>query len=609
MRLARGYTRLQLLYQFVGSTGHTSELDEAVASILSEAAGLLHATTVELLLLRSDEEVGRRVSWRAGRVVTTALEENGTDQWWSAALGGDPVLLSQSGTRAAGGTEQGVESVRDGIAVALRPSGDVAAVLLVTDRTFQQETFGSEDLKVFEALAAHAAVALDKARVVDRLRRVAEERAHEALHDPLTGLPNRRAFNDAIAATMHRGETAAVLLLDLDDFKDVNDTLGHSIGDRLLKVTGQRLSDSGDCTVARLGGDEFAVLLPGVDADAAITHARALHEALCAPVPLLGVQLTTSASIGVTAFHGTSLTSDEVLAQADVAMYAAKAGRSGVQAYRAEDAHSTARRLALAADLKAALRDDALELFYQPQASARTGHVTGFEALLRWNHPQLGYVPPPEIIAVAHRTGLVRELSDSILGQALAARASWAVAGHDLDVSVNVTTADVADDGLVDRVDAALRATGTPPGALVVEITESDAMRDADRTMTVLRALEARGVRLSIDDFGTGHSSLAYLDRLPLHELKIDQSFVFRLEKDAADSTIVRATVNLAHDLGLRVVAEGVENDLARSLVIEMGCDLVQGFGLSRPIPAGEVLGWLARHDALTGAVRAVAVR
>jgi predicted signal transduction protein with EAL and GGDEF domain len=352
--------------------------------------------------------------------------------------------------------------------------------------------------------------------------------------------------------------------------------------------------------VARLGGDEFAVLLPGVSAATAVAHARAVHDALCEPVPLLGVELTSSASIGVTEFFGTSHSSDEVLAQADVAMYAAKAGRTGVQAYRAEDGHSTARRLALAADLKAALRGDALDLFYQPQACARTGRVTGFEALLRWDHPQLGHVPPPEIIAVAHRTGLVRELTDSILGQALRARASWAAAGHDLDVSVNVTPADVADQGLVECVDAVLAATGTPPGALVLEITESDAMRDPERSLLVLGALQARGVRLSIDDFGTGHSSLAYLDRLPVHEVKIDQSFVFRLEKDPTDSTIVRATVTLAHDLGLRVVAEGVENDLARSLVTEMGCDLFQGFGLARPMPARELLTWLARHEALT---------
>jgi diguanylate cyclase (GGDEF)-like protein len=490
----------------------------------------------------------------------------------------------------------------------------VEAVLLVTDRTFEEETFSAEDLKLFETLAAHAAVALEKARVVDKLRRLADERAHEALHDPLTGLPNRRAFSDAVQRAMFRGETAGVLLLDLDDFKDVNDTLGHSAGDRLLTVTGQRLIEHGPPSggtgtgtgmVARLGGDEFAVLLPGMNAEAGVAHAHALHKTLSAPVPLFGVELTTSASIGVTEFYGTSHSSDEILAQADVAMYAAKRAGCGVQAYRAEDGHSTARRLALAADLKVALREGALELHYQPQADAQTGEVTGFEALLRWQHPQFGYVPPPEIIAVAHRTGMVRDLTDAILSKALHSRATWAAAGHDLDVSVNVTPADIADLALVDRVEAALRATATPPGALVIEITESGAMRDPERSLVVLEALATRGVRLSIDDFGTGHSSLAYLDQMPVHEVKIDQSFVFRLEKDAADSTIVRATITLAHDLGLRVVAEGVETDLAKSLVTDMGCDRYQGYGLARPMPAAELLTWLARHDAHTLATRA----
>jgi diguanylate cyclase (GGDEF)-like protein len=615
IRLARGYSRLQLLYQFVGSTGHTSELADVVSSILSEAAELLHATTAQLVTMPSGDRPGRCTTWQAGAVGTEQVALDGQQTWWAAAMDGTPVILKHE-TSVRTGKDAGGETPRDGVAVALRTAADVSAVLIVTDRTFEKETFGTEDLKVFETLAAHAAVALDKAYVIDRLRRLADERAHEALHDPLTGLSNRRAFNDAVQIAMQRGETAAVLLLDLDDFKDVNDTLGHTAGDRLLTVTGQRLTaaartggvdpgaasgnDSETPMVARLGGDEFAVLLPGMNAKTASTYARELHELLCAPVPLLGVELTTSASIGVTEFIGTSRSADEVLAQADLAMYAAKAARSGVQAYRPEDGHSTARRLALAADLKVALRGDNLELFYQPQACALTGRVTGFEALLRWAHPQFGQVPPPEIIAVAHRTGLIRDLTDSVLRQALRAREKWAGAGHDLDVSINVTAADIADYDLVESVDAALRATHTPPGALVIEITESDAMRDLERSLIVLRALEARGVRLSIDDFGTGHSSLAYLDQLPVHEVKIDQSFVFRMEKNPTDSTIVRATVTLAHDLGLRVVAEGVENDLAKTMIAEMGCDLYQGYGLARPMPGHELLPWLTRYDAHT---------
>ncbi|MFY0408680.1 putative bifunctional diguanylate cyclase/phosphodiesterase [Solicola sp. PLA-1-18] len=588
VRLARGHTRLQLLYQFVGSTSHQAELEDAVASILSEASRLMHATTAQLVVLPDGDEPGRHLTWSAGVLRIEDVDLGASRAWWSAALGGQPVLFKRGASEPAG------DAPRDGLAVPLRPDGEVAGVLLVTDRTFEEETFGPEDLRVFEAVGGHTAVALDKARAVDRLRRLADERAHEAMHDPLTGLPNRRAFQQAVREAMGDESSTAVLLLDLDDFKDVNDTLGHSAGDRLLTVTGSLLAEASDGLVARLGGDEFAVLLPGLDVETALAHAATLHDVLSAPVPLLGVGLTTSASIGVTTFNGSSQSADEILAQADVAMYAAKADRSGVRDYRAEDGHSTARRLALAADLKVALADGALELYFQPQADARTGSVTGFEALLRWQHPQFGFVPPPEIVAVAHRTGLIHELTGTVLRRALEARAEWARSGHRLVVSVNVTPADVADPRLVDRVAAELRATATPPEALVVELTESDAMRDPERSLAVLTALHGLGVRLSVDDFGTGHSSLSYLDRLPVHEVKIDRSFVVRLEQVSADSTIVRATVTLAHDLGLRVVAEGVENDLTTALVAEMGCDSYQGYGLARPMPGADVLAWLA---------------
>jgi diguanylate cyclase (GGDEF)-like protein len=603
--LARGYARLELLYRFVGSTGHLSQLDAVMSSILSEAAQLLHATRAQLVVLPTggpgDGRYAHCVTWHDGQVSSEELDLRAASSqaWWRRCLEGETVLLRhESSTRRRTDAQEG--NPRDGIAVPLRPAATIEAVLLVTDRTFETETFGEEDLKVFETLTAHATVALDKARLVDSLRQLADERAHDALHDPLTGLLNRRAFDQAVEAVMNGDATAAVLLLDLDDFKDVNDTLGHSVGDQLLIVTGRRLGEASGHVVARLGGDEFAVLLPGMDVTAAVKHARELHKVLSEPVPLRGVELTTSASIGVTAFHGASRSSEEVMGEADVAMYAAKSSQSGVQAYRVEDSESTARRLTLAADLKAALREHQIDVWYQPQASARSGRVTGFEALLRWNHPRFGWVPPMEVIAVAHRIGLAGDLTTSVLRHALRARATWVREGHDLNVAVNVTPTDLAEGALLERVDAELATTGTPPGALVLEITESDAMRDPDQCLDVMSSLAARGVQLSADDFGTGHSSLAYLDRLPVHELKIDQSFISRLAKDSSDSTIVRATITLAHDLGLRVVAEGVESDRAWSLIADMGCDRYQGYRLARPMPGGEVLTWLTRHDART---------
>jgi EAL domain-containing protein (putative c-di-GMP-specific phosphodiesterase class I) len=290
-----------------------------------------------------------------------------------------------------------------------------------------------------------------------------------------------------------------------------------------------------------------------------------------------------------------------------VAMVAAKRARTGVEVYRTEDGISTARRLVLAADLPGALARGELDLFFQPQARSGSGEVAGFEALLRWSHPTYGWVPPPEVVAVAQRTGLLAALTDRVVGGALAARQEWRRAGHDLTVSVNVTPDDIVDPTLADRVRDALADAGVPATSLVLEIVESDALGDPEKALAVMEALAGLGIELSIDDFGTGYSSLAYLDRLPVDEVKIDQSFVFRLEKAAGDATIVRATVALAHELGLRVVAEGVESELATRLVTDMGCDLIQGFGLARPMPAGDVVGWLDRRRAhLAGPVAVV---
>jgi diguanylate cyclase (GGDEF)-like protein len=476
-------------------------------------------------------------------------------------------------------------------------------VLLVCDRSFDKETFGLEDVQVFEALAAHAGVAVERARSVSDLETLAGQRSFEARHDPLSGLLNRRAFNEAIATAMEVAASTnpqgsgVVLLLDLDDFKDVNDTLGHSAGDRIIMATAERLQNQAKGLVARLGGDEFAVLLPGMSLESGLAHARQLHGKLSRPVPLDGVQLTVSASIGVAQFDVLTESAEDLLVHADVAMYTAKSDRSGVARYHAEAGDSTARRMALAADLPRAIRSGVIELWFQPQAAAPTGCITGFEALVRWAHPVFGMITPEEIIAVAQRTGHMRRLTDAIVGHALEARREWADAGYELKVAVNVTPRDICDPTLVDRVRLTLAQTGTPAAALVLEVTESDAMKDPERSLLVMQDIHDLGVHLSIDDFGTGYSCLAYLDRLPVDEVKIDKSFVLRMERDAGDAVIVKATIGLAHDLGLRVVAEGVENELARALVQRLGVDLYQGFGLARPMPRGRVLEWLARYD------------
>ena len=608
--LVDGYARLQTLYRFVGSTGRAAELDDVMGSVLAEAGRLLRAERAELVMLGQDGAAGTifRSCPRDGLSSSPLREAELASAWWATAATGTSVLMPSDARDAREARD--ADAPRDGIAVPLETEG-YRGVFLVADRTFEKETFRVQDLQLFETLSAHAAVTLEKARLVDRLRRVAAEREHDALHDALTGLPNRRAFNEAVARTLSAGTGGAVLLMDLDDFKDVNDTLGHRAGDELLQVTGRRLrtmvvEDRGaqaSGTVARLGGDEFAVLLPGVGPDEAVGRARELLESVTAPVPMQDITLTTTASIGVAPIPLDARDSDELLVHADVAMYAAKAAGTGVAPYVPEDTDAVHRRLALAGELPSAIEQRAFEVWCQPQVDARSGAVTGVEALLRWWHPSYGWVPPTEVVAIAERTGVLGRLTLAVLGESLRLRSEWARAGHELDISVNVTARDISDLSLPGSVGALLAATGTPPSALVLEITESGVMSDPERSMEVLAALHRLGVGVSVDDFGTGHSSLAYLERLPVNEVKIDQSFVKRLEVEATDSTVVRSIVLLAHDLRMRVVAEGVESDVARQRVQALGCELVQGFVIARPMPGDQVPGWVSGHpvDPLPG--------
>jgi len=602
--VVRGLDRLQALYRFVGSTGRAAELDDTMVSVMGEASALLQAEKAELVIASRDGDGTTLFSLcpDGGLLSRDVPYAHVARAWWASALSGTSVLLPSGH---GGERDLTAQLPRDGIAVPLESEG-LRGVFLVADRTFDKETFDERDMQLFETLSAHAAVTLENARLVDRLRRVAAEREHDALHDALTGLPNRRAFNEAVARTLSAGGGGAVLLMDLDDFKDVNDTLGHRAGDELLQVTGRRLRamvvEDRDApapgTVARLGGDEFAVLLPGVGADEAVVRARQLLDSVTAPVPMQDITLTTTASIGVAPIPLDARDSDELLVHADVAMYAAKAAGTGVAPYVPEDTDAVHRRLALAGELPSAIEQRAFEMWCQPQTDARTGAVTGAEALLRWWHPSYGWVPPTEVVAIAERTGVLGRLTLAVLAESLHLRSEWARAGHELDISVNVTARDISDLSLPGSVGALLAATGTPPSSLVLEITESGVMSDPERSMEVLAALHRLGVGVSVDDFGTGHSSLAYLERLPVNEVKIDQSFVKRLELEATDSTVVRSIVLLAHDLGMRVVAEGVESEVARQRVEALGCELVQGFVIARPMPGDQVPGWVGGRGA-----------
>ena len=419
---------------------------------------------------------------------------------------------------------------------------------------------------------------------------------HQALHDALTGLPNRSLLQLRAERALRGDDPAAILLIDLDRFKEVNDTLGHEHGDELLVEVAERLRGAlrqGD-TLARFGGDEFAVLLDGLPHRGAVAElAGRLQEALRSPFALRGVAVALEASIGAALYpdHGTTVST--LLQRADVAMYDAKRGRHGVSVYSTERDPYSADRLGLLAELRRAISSDELVLHYQPKVALDTGDVVGMEALVRWQHPTRGLLPPDEFVPLAARTGAVADLTRWVLDAALAQQSSWSEQGIDLPVAVNLAAANIVDVTLPDAIAALLERHGVAGDRLECEISEHTVMSDPERAIDVLERLRALGVRLSLDDFGTGHSSLAYLKRLPLDEVKIDRSFVAGMAQDENDAVIVRSTIDLARNLGLVVVAEGVETEDVMLELAALSCDTAQGYHLSRPIPAAELTAWL----------------
>ncbi|MFF0788770.1 putative bifunctional diguanylate cyclase/phosphodiesterase [Streptomyces spiralis] len=428
---------------------------------------------------------------------------------------------------------------------------------------------------------------------------IARARAEEQLRDRLTGLPNRQWLLERIWTALDDAERigarAALMLIDLDRFRSVNDTLGHLAGDRLLLQIADRLRQAlpRGAEAARLGGDEFAVLLPVADSTTSATRvARALVTTLSSPLDLDGLTLVLEASAGVAVFPDHALDAEGMLRRADVAMYQAKRDRTGVEVYESKRDSNTPDRLGLLGDLRRALDAHEVQLHYQPKVRF-DGHVAGLEALVRWVHPERGRVPPDEFIAIAESSGLMPHLTEYVLETALGQVAKWRSEGLFVPVAVNVSPRDVHTPGFAGSVAARLARHGVPAGALQLEITEHVLLEDPQRAADTLAGLTAHGVKMSLDDFGTGYSSLVHLRRLPVSELKIDRSFVARLAVDTEDAEIVRCTVDLAHSLGLLVVAEGVEDDETWERLRDLGCDAVQGWLVAAAMPAEETTAWL----------------
>ncbi len=428
---------------------------------------------------------------------------------------------------------------------------------------------------------------------------------HQALHDMLTGLPNRSCFYDragqAIRQSARDGSRCAVMLFDLNRFKEINDTLGHKYGDRVLCEVGPRINKvirDAD-TVARLGGDEFLVLLPRVGGlGDALEVAERIVAVLEEPLEVDGMVLGIEATCGIAMSPEDGETADLLLQRADVAMYVGKGTNVDVVAYNDDLDVNTPGRLTLLGDLRTAISENQLVLHYQPKAALSSGQIQGVEALVRWQHPTLGLLPPKEFIPVAEHMGLVLPLTKWVLNTALRQCRQWLdethrLDRHELSMAINLSTRSLLDDGFPLEVSAALDHWSVPAHLLELEITESAMMTDPARARRLLTALAEIGVTIAIDDFGTGYSSLTHLKDLPVHQLKIDQSFVTNMIDDPNNAIIVRSVVDLGHSLGFQIVAEGVEDQRTWDKLTQIGCDTAQGFFLAKPMPAHNFNGWL----------------
>jgi diguanylate cyclase (GGDEF)-like protein/PAS domain S-box-containing protein len=432
----------------------------------------------------------------------------------------------------------------------------------------------------------------------------AEVLRRQALHDGLTGLPNRSNLTDRLRQSLRRSshtlDPVALLVMDLDQFKEINDALGHDHGDRLLIELSHRLEEllGEEDVVARLGGDEFAVLLttPG-HLDAALAVATRIRTAMEQPFHLGGISLQVNGSIGIAVYPDHAVDAETLARRADVAMYTAKRTGGGTAVYAPEHDQSSIRRLSLLGELRRAISDDELVLHFQPSVDLATGELRGAEALVRWQHPKHGLLPPAEFIELAEVSGTIQSLTRWVLARAIDTVCMWRENGVDLPVAVNLSVRNLYDVELPGWLGQQLADRGVDAGMLVLEITETELMDDPLYAMEVLGKLKALGAAASIDDFGTGYSSLAYLKNLPIDELKIDRSFVGMMVSDESDLTIVRSIIDLSHNLGLDVVAEGVEDAETLEQLSEMGCDRAQGYFLSRPVPADELLVWIRDVD------------
>jgi diguanylate cyclase (GGDEF)-like protein len=607
------YANLEKLYEFTRRLGSLIEARDVVATVLEEARTLLSAGRAELVVPLEAPSEGFALRCTLTGEGAPHMEERSPLSTLDAMACERGALLCSDGSKddeglAAAISERGL---KEALIAPLQRDDSAAGYLLVADRAFKHEGFKRADLRFFEALAANAGVALRSSKLLEQLRKEASVRQHQAQHDALTGLPNRALFAERLEGALDGAPAdyrVAVMLLDLDGFKEVNDTLGHHTGDAILREVARRLAplDQEGNLVARLGGDEFAVLLVGTLGDEALSEkADQIVASIGQPLGVDGLLLDVRASLGVAVSALHSYDATGLLRHADIAMYGAKGSGGGVRFYdRAED-RSTLRRLRLATELRRAIEQADLDVWYQPVVQLQTGAVVSCEALLRWSHDQFGPISPTEFIPVAESAGLIDQLTWWVLDTALAQVKSWRQIIPDLNVAVNLSARSLMSMDISLRLGDVLTQADMEASALTLEVTESSAMADPQTSERVLRGLRELGVNLSIDDYGTGFSSLSRLKHLPFHELKIDRSFVREMIRDKGDEAIVRSTIELARNLGRTVTAEGVEDQATLQRLDSLGCHAVQGFFLARPLPGPQCEAWLlAASSALDNTFR-----
>jgi diguanylate cyclase (GGDEF)-like protein len=589
-----GLGRLYRFSQVLGTSRLASDVEHV---LLDEARTLLFAEYAELSLLDEGAGAGVRITsdaatgWNEER-----LTERHLGDWlWSRTVNEEaPLVMPRGSSDPAIRRYLARRDWREAVVVPMRGDTRVIGTLAVANRFGDVRTFDDGDVQLLATIANQASVALENGRLTDRLR-------HEALHDSLTGLPNRVSFREALrAALAEQRFPLTVMIVDLDGFKEINDTLGHEFGDVVLCELGRRLFGRAvqGSVFARLGSDEFALLLEGVGSpDGAMPVADMLLSSLQQPVHVDGMNLEVGGAIGL-AFVTTETNETTVLRQADLALQVAKSRSTRVAMFEASFDSNSRERLAIAGELRRALNDGLMTVDVQPKARCDTREITSVEALVRWRHPQRGFVPPDEFIPLAERSGLIRPLTSFVLEQSLAAASTW-LRRRPVGIAVNISARSLLDVDLPPEIEQLLDRYDVAPGLLTLEITESSIMGEPERTIGVLDRLHQLGVRLSVDDFGTGYSSLSYLKRLPVAEVKIDRSFVANIVTDDSDAAIVRSVIDLAVNLGLDVVAEGVEDERTWRALAEMGCTSAQGYHLGRPMPMGEFELWLRRYDAM----------